>query len=238
MNDLGSHIGTVAQAVWGEPNNRLSTPGRELRFGSHGSRSVDLQKGTWYDHEADEGGGVLDLVKREKGLVNGKAFDFMREIGVAIEKQEPRPDPNTMESRVVASYDYVDEEGELLFQVLRMEPKTFRQRRPRPEGGWEYSVKGTRLVPYRYPELIEDLAHERTIYIVEGEKAVDFLRSKGIPATTNPMGAGKWPAEFAALFKGADVVIGRDNNDVGRKHGVQVAENLSGCPGYSRKSRP
>lgn len=232
MSDLGSHIGAVAQALWGEPNRRMSTPGKELRYGTNGSRSVDLQKGTWFDHEAEEGGGVLDLIKKEKGLVNGRAFEFMRSLGLPLDppqpRHEPKPEPKpAQESRVVATYDYVDEDGELLFQVVRMEPKTFRQRRPRAEGGWDWSVKGSKLVPYRYPELIDDLAHDRTIFVVEGEKAVDFLRSKGVPATTNPMGAGKWPAEFADLFKGADVVIARDNNDVGRKHGVQVAENLA-----------
>lgn len=31
---------------------------------------------------------------------------------------------------IVATYDYTDEAGELLFQVLRLVPKDFRQRRP------------------------------------------------------------------------------------------------------------
>ncbi len=33
--------------------------------------------------------------------------------------------------RIVATYDYRDEGGELLFQVVRYEPKDFRQRRPK-----------------------------------------------------------------------------------------------------------
>lgn len=32
--------------------------------------------------------------------------------------------------KIVATYDYTDEHGELLFQVVRHEPKNFRQRRP------------------------------------------------------------------------------------------------------------
>jgi hypothetical protein len=38
---------------------------------------------------------------------------------------------------VVATYDYVDEKGELLSQVVRLTPKTFRQRRPDGHGGWK-----------------------------------------------------------------------------------------------------
>ena len=55
-------IEPVARALLGEPNERLSKP-NELRFGTHGSVAVDLAKGTFYDHESNEGGGVLDLVR-------------------------------------------------------------------------------------------------------------------------------------------------------------------------------
>src|SRR5258708_1556270 len=45
--------------------------------------------------------------------------------------------PNTREGgqRVVAEYPYLDESGQLLFQVVRFEPKDFRQRRPDRNGG-------------------------------------------------------------------------------------------------------
>lgn len=49
----------------------------------------------------------------------------------------------------IAAYDYVDEEGALLFQVVRFEPKEFRQRKPKDGGGWEWNVRGVRQVPYR-----------------------------------------------------------------------------------------
>ena len=52
----------VARYLLGEPNARLSKPD-ELRFGAHGSVALDLATGTFYDHEANEGGGVLDLVR-------------------------------------------------------------------------------------------------------------------------------------------------------------------------------
>src|SRR6476620_10954754 len=38
-------------------------------------------------------------------------------------------------AKVVVEYDYVDEAGELLYQVVRFQPKDFRQRRP-DGNGW------------------------------------------------------------------------------------------------------
>lgn len=50
---------------------------------------------------------------------------------------------------IVAEYDYRDEEGELLYQAVRLTPKTFRQRRPDGQGGWTWNLGGVRRVLYR-----------------------------------------------------------------------------------------
>ena len=57
--------------------------------------------------------------------------------------------------RIVASYDYTDADGTLLYQVLRLEPKSFRQRKPDGNGGWNWSLGGARRIPYRWPELLQ-----------------------------------------------------------------------------------
>src|SRR4051812_36065145 len=82
-------IGPVAQRLLGDPNRQQSTK-TELRWGSHGSFSVDLEKGTWFDHEANEGGGVLDLVKREKGLTGRDGVQWLEDEGFHIEPTGPR----------------------------------------------------------------------------------------------------------------------------------------------------
>jgi len=112
----------------------------------------------------------------------------------------------------IAHYDYVDEAGALVFQVVRYQPKTFRQRKPDGAGGWAWSIKGVRAVPYRLPELMEALASEHPVFIVEGEKDADNLRHLGIPATTNAMGAGKWQPGLNGYFVDADVIIIADND--------------------------
>jgi hypothetical protein len=73
-NELARHMEAVVRKLLGEPNRRLSTKD-ELRFGTHGSLSVDLQKGTWFSHEDGDGGGVLDLIARETRVRNGEALD-------------------------------------------------------------------------------------------------------------------------------------------------------------------
>jgi hypothetical protein len=55
--------------------------------------------------------------------------------------------------RIVATYDYHDEAGALLFQTVRFEPKDFRQRRPDATGDWAWNLDGVRRVLYRTPEL-------------------------------------------------------------------------------------
>ena len=49
--NLADLMEPVARELLGEPNQRLSSK-RELRFGTHGSMSVDLEKGVWQDHGA------------------------------------------------------------------------------------------------------------------------------------------------------------------------------------------
>lgn len=76
------------------------------------------------------------------------------------------------------------------------------------------------------PELIEDIAQDREIFLVEGEKDVDNLRKLGIPATTSPMGAGKWRDEFNKYFENAKIVIIPDNDEPGQKHAELIISNL------------
>ncbi len=223
---LSERVEDVAQALFGEPNRVLSTRA-QLRYGTHGSLAVEIagdKRGEWYDHENKVGGGVLDLVRRQTGLSNGEVVDWLHsQIGVSIETK-PRTRPKR---RIVATYDYRDEAGGLLFQVVRFEPKDFRQRRPDGQGGWTWQVKRIRQVPYRLFELRANAA-EDPVLIVEGEKDVDRLASLGFVATCNAGGANKWPAELNPHFRGLSVYILSDNDEAGRSHAEKVATNLQG----------
>ena len=132
--------------------------------------------------------------------------------------------------QIVAAYNY-DEGGRLLFQVCRLYPKTFRQRRADGVGGWIWKTEGTRMVPYHLPELVAAASRANgvpwRVYVVEGEKDADRLRSQwGLTATCNPGGAGKWRGDYNKHFSGADVIVISDNDDTGRAHTQTVAANL------------
>ena len=235
MIDYSHLIEPVARHFWGEPNEQQSKPG-ELRFGSHGSKSVDLDKSTFYDHEALRGGGVLDLVKYATEAKTRKdAHAWLVQQGFLSEGDTPAPRPaaptartapaKTQRPKIVATYDYCDEADNLEFQVLRKEPKTFSQRRPDGDG-WKYSVKDARILPYRLPELLA--APEELVFIVEGEKDADRLASMGLVSTCNAGGAGKWKKEHSRFLKGRRVVILPDNDGTGDLHAKAVKKSLRG----------
>lgn len=130
--------------------------------------------------------------------------------------------------RLVAAYDYMDESGTLLFQALRYDPKDFRQRRPDGAGGWIYNLQDVRRVLYRLPELLAGIQGGETVFLVEGEKDADTLRSLGLCATCNPQGAGKWRPEYSEALRGAKVVLLPDNDDPGRSHVAKAGASLQG----------
>ncbi len=220
------HMEAVAKHLLGEHNRALSSK-TEMRFGTRGSLSIDLEKGAWFDNEAGEGGGVLKLVERETGLKNGRALGFLKDnLGIEIESDRPLLKP-AAPKRIVATYDYFDEDGELVFQVCRYEPKDFRQRRPDPTGReeWSWSVKGVRQIPYNLIDVL-NLEGRGTVYVVEGEKDADKLKAAGLVATCNAGGAGKWPESFKDFFGGLDVVVIPDNDEAGRHHRDLVGASL------------
>jgi hypothetical protein len=137
-------------------------------------------------------------------------------------------DPGNGRAELVATYDYRDESGALLYQVCRFFPKTFKQRCPDGAGGWTWRLNGVRRVLYRLPELRAAIDAGKRVFIVEGEKDVAAVEKAGYAATCNSGGAGKWRPEYSAVFAGANVVLVADKDEPGRKHAHDVATSLHG----------
>jgi hypothetical protein len=139
--------------------------------------------------------------------------------------QERSVRPNTgrsaTKSCAEAQYNYVDEGGQLLYQVLRFDPKTFRQRRPKGSG-WTWDLEGVRRVLYRLPDVLKS----DSILVCEGEKDCDSAFKMGLIATCNPGGAGKWKDEYACFLRGKSVVIIQDADVPGRLHAETIATSL------------
>ncbi len=133
---------------------------------------------------------------------------------------------------IVATYDYKNGTGSLVYQVVRLYPKDFRQRRPDGLGGWIWNMKGISPLPYRLPELLAAVERGEMVFTVEGERDVDGLAALGLAATCNHGGAGKWREAHSKYFpEGAHVVVIPDNDDPGRDHATKVAKQLTdrGC---------
>jgi len=201
--------------------------------------NVSETKGGWSascpSHDDNRASLTVSIGDDGKALVNCHAGCKPEEICSAIglrladlfpAKPSSKPSPRKSQSKEVAQYSYHDEAGKLILQVVRFEPKDFRQRRPKPGGGWDWSVKGVRVIPYRLRDLIANPS--KPVVIVEGEKDVDNLKTLGILATCNAGGAGKWTADHAQHLQGRHCAILADNDDAGRNHAQQVAQSLAG----------
>ena len=158
------------------------------------------------------------------GCGQGDAFSFeMKRTGCSFPEAK-RAVLGEPERKTVKKYNYVDETGSLLYQVLRFDPKGFSQRRPDGNGGWARNLNGTRRVPYRLPEVIA----ADTVFLPEGEGDCDRLASLGLTASTNSGGGGKWRNEFSRYFAGKRIIILPDNDSLGQDHAQKVAHNLHG----------
>ena len=226
----------VARHFLGDPNPHLSTRD-ELRWGSHGSLSVKLATDQFYDHEAGVGGGVVRLIEHTQAWAHDTTMDWLRrEYPARFAPPKANGDARhhtATRVEIEATYPYVDEHRTLLYEVVRKRnPKAFLQRRPDPQadGGWVWSTRGVRLVPYRLPELLAGIAKGKTVFVVEGEKDVDRLRAAGFVATCNPGGVGKWRAELNSFFRDADVVIIGDHDPQARNGKGELLWHKDGAP--------
>lgn len=148
-------------------------------------------------------------------------------IGLSWNDLFPKRNQLKQKTQIVATYDYRDEAGSILFQTVRLEPKSFRARH-RVGKNWNWSLNGTRRVLYRLPELLQtDKAFP--VFIVEGEKDADNLTEIGVAATCNPLGAGKWRDEYSISLKDRHCVILPDNDKAGEEHAMIVAKSLLSC---------
>ncbi len=153
-------------------------------------------------------------------------------VGISINDLfPPKPkEEKKQQLKQVATYDFKDENGKLLFQKIRfvdeVGKKTFRQRKPDGNGGWTYSLGDTPKVLYRLPEVLKTAEAGGIVWVVEGEKDVETVRACGETATTMPGGAGKWLDIHTEALKGAEVYIVSDNDTPGYKHAIEVDRSL------------
>lgn len=212
-------IEPVARELLGEPNGPLSKKA-ELRFGTHGSLAIDLEGDCWFDHEAQVGGGVLDLIAAKAGVSDRAGqLTWLEERGLKERREKPA------KLTEVCKYRYNDARCKCRFWVVRYEPKTFRQGRVDDRGRFVPGVKEINTaIPYHLDKLVSQ--PEAEVYLVEGEKDVHSLEEIGLVATCNAGGAGKWTDKHSKHLADRSVIILPDNDEPGFNHARMVKKSL------------
>lgn len=188
------------------------------------SGAFSVCRETYYDHVSGETGSILDLCANARH--GGQMMAAQAELGEWL-GLEPKQKVKK-KKRIVATYDYTDAAGELVFQVVRWEPKHFSQRRPNPDSigidgdEWLWNIEGVPDLLYRLPAI----AKKSRVIIVGGEKDADALAALGLPATTNPGGEGHWKPAHAEFLRGKVVAVIPDKDSVGAKHAQAVVATL------------
>ena len=201
----------------------LKQTGTELRGpcpihqGTRDSFAVNPETGLWYCHsECDCGGSMIQL----EMAINEVDYKTARNnVRAVIEDAW----------RVVAKYTYVDEASDHLYRVVRRElgegplhEKDFYQQRYE-SSRWVNGLGKVRRVLYHLDEVVE----AKHVFITEGEKDCDTIRDTlRFHATTNPMGARKWSSDYNKSLEGRRVTFTPHNDDTGRAHVLDAAENL------------
>lgn len=165
---------------------------------SHSAKNTDLE--------------CKDYVRRMLGIPNYQP--------PAREPEKPKPPAS-----VVCHYIYEDQHGEPYLRVTRKSDKTFAQSHWDIDG-WRSGKPTGPVIPYRLPEILANA--DQVIHLVEGEKSADYLRSRGLLATTAPGGGSAFPTtpDFAVWFDGQRVRAYPDNDATGRKWSTRVSQAI------------
>ena len=177
--------------------------------------------------------GCMDTPAGKKAVINALA---------PRDKNQKAPRP-----KQIRTWVYSDRSGQPLVRVCREDfgdgqtPKRWQEHwesvnseqlsvtSSQPPGKWVSGTKGIKrenLPIYKYQEIKEAIAQEQTIFIAEGEPAADAFWEKGLPATTNIGGAGKWKPSDSADLAGAKLVLCPDRDKPGIKHMEKIATDF------------
>lgn len=179
-----------------------------------------------YDHA----GCSTEQILAAWGVTYGELGELMSGVVPVTGNQAKltQPDngsPKKRRAEIIETYDYQDEDGKLLFQVCRTEPKGFLQRVACDDGSWSWSTEGCRKVLYRLPRLVRLLAGSPVV-VCEGERCVHALEGLGFIATTSPGGASSWREDLSVPLRIAKVTVLHDQDEPGLKYANAVVSSL------------
>lgn len=168
------------------------------------------------------------------GCSQEDVFHTIRALNLLPELME-RPDPLANIKPIPKvefqqEWIYTDEDRQPVFVKQRLKVgesgKTYRLYKIDEHGRKQSTLADARIVPYNLPALLDAKTAGRNIFLVEGEKAADAIKSIGMIATTAHTGAGSWPQAITEYFAGAQVIILPDNDVAGWGYAYKAAEAI------------
>lgn len=133
---------------------------------------------------------------------------------VGIKKAESR------RNRTAALYPYLNEFGEILYEIERRTPgrgEPFLARHLNKETGkYDYKIPDdVEIVPYNLPNVIKAIEEGKAIWLTEGESKTDTLNQIGFVSTTCAFKeTDKWYKSYNKYMKGSTkifIVVDNDN---------------------------
>ena len=134
-----------------------------------------------------------------------------------------KPEAPTAKPEIEKIYSYRNHAGQEVYQVVRLKPKSFRQRHM-VDGKWVWNMDDVTRVLYHLPEILKS----QKVWVCEGEKDADNLIMLGFVATSNVGGAGKWLDGYTETLAGKDLMICGDSDRPGQDHVKTVFDSICG----------
>ena len=186
----------------------------------HPSLSVNLDNGYFNCFACKEKGDIFTFYQKIKGVDFKTAFKEIAEMQGIVEDKP----------KVVATFEYKDEDGKTLYIKERVEPgRDGRDKefffKHRENDRWEKS-RGCDSVLYNLPEVV----NAKRLIFVEGEGKVEFLKEWGLTATCLDAGANSpWRKEYTKYIEGKEeITILPDNDKAGIDYAFKIANTLHG----------
>ena len=185
--------------------------------------------------ENDEG---KPLFKCYGGCSQDSVFQAVRDFGLLDELQSPKDYLTNLKPlnpikppELEQEWHYTDEDGvtqhiKQRYKTFDAKGKTYKQFRVDEQGRRHASMTGANIVPYNLPEV--DFARKtgRTVFLCEGEKAADALKTIGVVATCTHNGASSFPEDVVKHLVGLTIAIVPDNDTVGWEYARKAVAAL------------
>jgi hypothetical protein len=196
------------------------------------------QGGKWWCRGCGKSGSLIDLEILMSENAVGATISPAEALKVVTDKLRALGLGRSATGKLVRPPDivfsYVDELGEVIFEVVRKNGRKDKtvQRRPDPkrEGRYAYDTDGCRNILFNLPQILE----ADTVLVVEGESDADKLSKLGlrddlgdlIAVTTCRNGAGSWLREHSVALATKRVILCGDTDEPGLRHMVDIQSSL------------